>query len=106
MFKIKGNYPYPILLEDCIDYKSSTIKARYLYQGLKNGHNIKIECVVNNLEIRKLIEDRKACYAVQIESPNAMYRNMFEFYDENLISFHEFLTQNNINLLSNGVNYE
>ena len=34
------------------------------------------------------------------------YIDMFEFYDENLISFHEFLTQNNINLLSNGVNYE
>ena len=81
MFKIKGNYPYPILLEDCIDYKTSTIRARYLYQGLKNGHNIKIECIVNNPEIKKLIEDRKACYAVQIESPNAMYRNMFEFYN-------------------------
>ena len=81
MFKIKGNYPYPVLLEDNIDYKNSTIKARYLYQGLKNGHNIKIECVVNNMEIKKLIEDRKACYAVQIESPNAMYRNMFEFYN-------------------------
>ena len=81
MFKIKGNYTYPILLEDCIDYKTSTIRARYLYQGLKNGHNIKIECIVNNPEIKKLIEDRKACYAVQIESPNAMYRNMFEFYN-------------------------
>ena len=33
------------------------------------------------MEIKKLIEDRKACYAVQIESPNAMYRNMFEFYN-------------------------
>lgn len=81
MFKIKGNYPYPVLLEDNIDYKNSTIKARYLYQGLKNEHNIKIECVVDNMEIKKLIEDRKACYAVQIESPNAMYRNMFEFYN-------------------------
>ena len=81
MFKIKGNYPYPVLLEDNIDYKNSTIKARYLYQGLRNGHNIKIECVVDNMEIKKLIEDRKACYAVQIESPNAMYRNMFEFYN-------------------------
>ena len=38
MFKIKGNYPYPVLLEDNIDYKNSTIKARYLYQGLKYGN--------------------------------------------------------------------
>ena len=30
MFKIKGNYPYPILLEDTIDYKTSKISARYL----------------------------------------------------------------------------
>lgn len=86
MFKIKGNYPYPILLEDTIDYKNSTIKARYLYQGLKNGHSIKIECEVKNDEIKSLISNRKACYAVQIESPNAMYRNMFEFYDDDEIS--------------------
>ncbi len=86
MFKVKGNYPYPILLEDTIDYKNSIIKVRYLYQGLKNGHNIKIVCEINNSEIKKLIQDKKVCYAVQIESPNAMYRNMFEFYDEDEIS--------------------
>lgn len=86
MFKVKGNYPYPILLENTIDYKNSIIKARYLYQGLKNGHNIKIECEINNDEIKRLIQDKKVCYAVQIESPNAMYRDMFEFYDEDEIS--------------------
>ncbi len=86
MFKVKGNYPYPILLENTIDYKNSIIKVRYLYQGLKNGHNIKIECEINNDEIKKLIQDKKVCYAVQIESPNAMYRDMFEFYDEDEIS--------------------
>lgn len=86
MFKVKGNYPYPILLENTIDYKNSIIKARYLYQGIKNTHNIKIECQINNEQIKKLIQDKKVCYAVQIESPNAMYRNMFEFYDEDEIS--------------------
>lgn len=86
MFKIKGNYPYPILLEDNIDYKTSSIKARYLYRGLKNGYNIKIECEINNDEVKNLISDKKACYAVQVESPNAMYRNMFEFYNGDEIS--------------------
>lgn len=86
MFKIKGNYPYPILLEDTVDYKKSKIVARYLYQGLKNSHNIKIECEINNEEIKGLIESKKACYAVQVESPNAMYRKMFEFYDSDEIS--------------------
>lgn len=86
MFKVKGNYPYPILLENTIDYKNSIIKVRYLYQGMKKGHNIKIECEINNDEIKKLIQDKKVCYAVQIESPNAMYRDMFEFYDEDEIS--------------------
>ena len=86
MFKVRGNYPYPILLENAIDYKNSIIKARYLYQGLKNGHNIKIKCEINNDEINKLIQDKKVCYAVQIESPNAMYRDMFEFYDKDEIS--------------------
>ena len=86
MFKVKGNYPYPILLEDTVDYKTSNIQARYLYQGLKNGHNIKIECEINNEEIKKLIENKTVCYAIQIESPNAMYRNMFEFYDGDEIS--------------------
>lgn len=81
MFKVKGNYPYPILLEDNIDYKNSVLRVRYLYQSLKDYHNIKIECEINNEEIKKLIENKKACYAVQIESPNAMYRKLFEFYD-------------------------
>lgn len=86
MFKVKGNYPYPILLEDTVDYKNSNIKARYLYQGLKNGHNIKIECEINNEGIKRLIESKKVCYAIQIESPNAMYRNMFQFYDGDEVS--------------------
>ena len=86
MFKIKGNYPYPILLEDTIDYKTSKISARYLYRSSKNSHNIKIECEINNEEIKKLIEDKKACYAVQVESPNAMYRKMFEFYNNDEIN--------------------
>ena len=86
MFKVKGNYPYPILLENTVDYKNSIIKARYLYQGIKNGHNIKIECQINNDEIKRLIHNKKVCYAVQIESPNAMYRKMFEFYDEDEIN--------------------
>ena len=85
MFKVKGNYPYPILLDKDVDYKTSTIKARYLYQGLKNGYKIKIECYIDNNEIKKLIEDKKVCYAVQIESPNAMYRKTFEFFNEDLI---------------------
>ena len=85
MFKVKGNYPYPILLDKAVDYKTSTIKARYLYQGLKNGYKIKIECYIDNNEIKKLIEDKKVCYAVQIESPNAMYRKTFEFFNEDLI---------------------
>ncbi|MDO5556904.1 MAG: hypothetical protein Q4G05_01480 [Clostridia bacterium] len=82
MFKIKGNYPYPILLEENIDYKTTTIKARYLYKSTTEGHKIKIECIIDNEEIKKLIEERKACYAIQIESPNVFYRKMFEFYDE------------------------
>jgi len=82
MFKIKGNYPYPILMEEKVDFKTSIIKVRYLYQCLKDGHVIKIECDVQNEEIKQLISNKKACYAVQIESPNALYRNMFEFYDE------------------------
>lgn len=86
MFKVKGNYPHPILLENTVDYKNSVIKAKYLYQGLKNAHNIKIECEINNDEIKKLIQNKKVCYAVQIESPNAMYREMFEFYDEDEIN--------------------
>lgn len=82
MFKIKGNYPYPVLMEEKIDFKTSIIKVRYLYQCLKDSHIIKIECDVQNEEIKELISNKKACYAVQIESPNALYRKMFEFYDE------------------------
>ena len=86
MFKVKGNYPYPILLEEPIDYKTSTINVRYLYKTMKNGHKIKIECDITNQKINKLIKEKKACYAVQIESPNALYRKMFEFFDNNDIT--------------------
>lgn len=82
MFKVKGNYPYPILLEEPNDYKTSYISVRYLYQALKDAHKIKIECQINNNKILDLIENKKVSYAIQIECPNAMYRKMFEFYDK------------------------
>ena len=82
MFKIKGNYPNPILLDTPIDFKTSKLQIRYLYKSQKNGHVIKIECDINNNEINELIKSKKVCYAIQIESPNAFFRKMYEFFDE------------------------
>ena len=81
MFKNKGNYPYPILYETPVDFKTSKIVATYLHRTCKDGHVIKVNCEVNNEYIRKLIDDKKVCYALQIESPNAFFRQMYEFYD-------------------------
>lgn len=82
MFKIKGSYPYPILLSEPIDYKRSVLEVVYRYQSLKNSHSLLINCKVKNREIEKLIKDKKACFAIQIESPNAFFRKMYESYDE------------------------
>ena len=83
MFKIRGNYPYPILRESTEDYKNSSINVIYYYKTLKSGHKFKILCEINNKEILNLIQEKKACYVVQVESPNALYRKSFEFYDPN-----------------------
>lgn len=80
MFKIKGSYPYPVLLNEAIDFKKSVFDVVYKYQSMKNTHALLIECKVNNKEIEKLIKDKKACFAIQIESPNAFFRKMYESY--------------------------
>lgn len=81
MFKYKGNYPYPVLTNECIDYKNSKMTVRYLYKSLKDAHAVKIECKIENDEIKQLIKEKKACVAVQIESSSAFFRKMFEFFD-------------------------
>lgn len=81
MFKNKGNYPYPVLYETPIDFKTSKIEAIYSHTVCKDGHIIKVECEINNEYIKNLIDDKKVCYALQIESPNAFFRKMYEFYD-------------------------
>lgn len=85
MFKNKGNYPYPVLFETPVDFKTSKIVAKYSYKSYKDGHGIKVKCEINNAYIKQLIKDKVVCYALQIESPNAFFRQMYEFYDENSI---------------------
>ncbi len=88
MFKNKGNYPYPLIQEKPVDYKSSTITAKYYYKPTKEEHIIVVKCTLNNQEIANLISEKKVCYAVQIESPKAFYRKMFEFYEFNEFEIH------------------
>ena len=79
MFKINGNYPYPVLLEEEKYFKSSTIHAEYYKSATEDEHIIRIDCLLDNEQILKMIEEGKAEYIVQIESPNAFYRKVFCF---------------------------
>lgn len=89
MFKINGNYPYPILLKDTLDYKTSYLNVKYKHKTLKNEHIIRVECRIENDKIIKnLINERKLVYAIQIESPNALFRELYTFNDINNMEIH------------------
>lgn len=84
MFNVKGNYPYPVLLEETRYFKNSYIHAEYFKSSSKNAHKIRIVCELNNDEITQFIQEGKAVYTVQVESPNAFYRKIFQFSNPNI----------------------
>lgn len=84
MFNVKGNYPYPVLLEETRYFKDSYIHAEYFKSSSKNAHKIRIVCELNNDEITQFIQEGKAVYTVQVESPNAFYRKIFQFSNPNI----------------------
>lgn len=84
MFKIKGNYPYPVLLEENKYFKNSYIHAEYFKSSNKTEHKIRIVCDLKNEKIEQLIQERKAIYTVQVESPNAFYRRIFQSTNPNI----------------------
>lgn len=85
MFKINGNYPYPVLLEEERYFNNSTIHANYYKSATEDEHIIRIDCLVDNEKILKMIDEGKAEYVVQVESPNAFYRKIFSFSNPNNI---------------------
>lgn len=83
MFKNKGNYPYPVLNDTNTDYTKTTFKVSYYYKQCRDEHKIKIVCDITNKDILRLINEGKACYAVQLVCTNTFLREMRRYnYNE------------------------
>ncbi len=70
------NYPYPILREEAIDYKTSVFTTDIKKTNESNGFTLNINYSVNNEEIEALIEHRIIAYAIQIQCISTWFREI------------------------------
>lgn len=75
-------FPYPILREQCIDYNNSIIKSNLLYDSIGNNIELKVEFIVNNDEIKKMIEEKVLSYALHIECGTTSFRKLYCNFNE------------------------
>ena len=76
MLNSSMNYPYPILRGEKTDYQTSTFTAQLSKKNLKDGYIINASYSVSNSEIQRLIEDKKAAYALQIQCVSTWFRKL------------------------------
>ena len=70
------NYPYPILREDAIDYRSGVFKAEVKKTNQTDGFEIEVNYQTTNDKIRTMIESRILAYALQIQCISTWYRKL------------------------------
>ena len=69
-------YPYPVLRNMPIDYQTSTFTAQLSKKNEKDGYTIKVLYSVSNEEIQRLIDEKKAAFALQIQCVSTWFRSM------------------------------
>lgn len=69
-------YPYPVLRNMPIDYQTSTFTAQLSKKNEKDGYTIKVLYSVSNEEVQRLIDEKKAAFALQIQCVSTWFRSM------------------------------
>lgn len=76
MLNSSMNYPYPVLRSTAVDYQASTFTAQLSKKNEKDGYVIKVLYSVSNEEIQRLIDEKKAAFALQIQCVSTWYRSI------------------------------
>lgn len=75
-------FPYPILREQCIDYNISSLDANLDWCTFGNEIEFNINVIVNNEEIKKMIENRILSYVIQLECAPTSFRELYKGVEE------------------------
>lgn len=76
MLNSSMTYPYPVLRNMPIDYQTSTFTAQLSKKNEKDGYTIKVLYSVSNEEVQRLIDEKKAAFALQIQCVSTWFRSM------------------------------
>lgn len=88
------NFPYPMLRNNNEDYKTSKFISNVSVNSEKDGFSINAEFLVENENIKKLIDDNFVEYALQIECTKTWFRSI-ETSENNIIKI--FIPSNKLN---------
>lgn len=83
MLNSSMNYPYPVLRNTAVDYKTSIFTAQLTKKNEKDGYTIKVLYSVSNEEVQRLIDQKKVAFALQIQCVSTWYRSI-EISDGNI----------------------
>lgn len=70
------NYPYPILRNRAIDYKTGIFNADIKKTNHSNGFNLSVMYEVTNSRIKEMLNQRILAYALQIQCISTWYRKL------------------------------
>ncbi|QBR39533.1 hypothetical protein EHF36_01935 [Kerstersia gyiorum] len=75
-------YPHPVLAWFSDDYCAAMFQPAFEVSGNKGFYKIRMTCRTSSRSINRLIEEKKAAYAVHIECPATRYRALFSSPDQ------------------------
>jgi len=85
----KRLYPHPVLSYYSDDIINSNFKLITSIDTTSDKYVFKVEAKLNNTDIRDLIDNKKAAYAIHIECPTSGFRKMIKSFDP---SFNEYIS--------------
>lgn len=89
-------FPYPVLTSDdgaAADYQDCAFQSTFMFEPdvQKNGDiSIKYSFQISNDEISDLIESKKASFAVDLNCPDTLKREMYFLEDQGLLTINAF----------------
>ena len=81
------NYPYPLLRATPGDYLHSLFNATINVKSLTNGYEISVDFHLENNEMKELIREHKASYALEIQCISTWYRKLEFSASDSLVLF-------------------
>ncbi|WP_078544794.1 hypothetical protein [Litchfieldia alkalitelluris] len=80
--KINTSYPYPVLYMNNDDYTKSSFSSQINVSESFGEMHIHVSFQLNNIEIKRLIDNQSAVYLIHLECGQTSYRNVFETHSE------------------------